>query len=251
MRFFVLLLMLLTAACSGSQAEHTADFYDPIESINRRDFALNAKLDSIFLEPVAKQYNKLPSPVRARLTNHAQWLGQPSIAMNSTLQGRLENAGLATVNFLVNGLSFGFADLTGSEDNPESADFGMTLASWSVAEGPYFLLPFLGPGTSRHQTGRLVDGFLNPLGHIKLPATEYVENATLPIQGITARADNFDQINAVKYQSADPYAKTRSLYYQYRRGQVQNLISGESSDNSNSDALFDDFFDDEENGENQ
>ncbi len=250
MRFFVLLFMLLNAACS-SQPKNSAPNYDPLEIPNRKAFAFNAKLDSIALEPIAKNYNKLPSGVRSSLTHHAQWLGQPATAMNSTLQGRLENTGLATVNFLVNGLSFGFADLTGSDDNPESTDFGMTLASWSVAEGPYMMLPFLGPGTARQQTGRLVDGITNPLGHVNLPAAEYVEKTTLPIQGITARADNFDQINAVKYQSADPYAKTRSLYYQYRRGKIKNLIGEENSDNSDSDALFDDFFDDDENGESQ
>ena len=245
MRFFILLFVLFITACSTRPTEHTANFYDPFETPNREAFAFNAELDSITLEPIAKGYNTLPSGLRASFTNHVQWLGQPTTVVNSTLQGRLENAGLAMMNFLVNGLSLGFADLTGDEDNPEPTDFGMTLAKWSVAEGSYLTLPIFGPGTARQQTGRLIDSITNPFNRTNLAKT------ALPIGAITARADNFDQINALKYQSADPYAKTRSLYYQYRRGKIKNLIGDQSDDNSDSDTLFDDFLDQDENGDVQ
>ncbi|HCV88336.1 MAG TPA: ABC transporter, partial [Alphaproteobacteria bacterium] len=68
----------------------------------------------------------------------------PSTAVNSTLQGKYENAGLATLNFLVNGLTLGFADLTEGEDEVMQEDFGQTLASWDVPEGSYMMVPVLG-----------------------------------------------------------------------------------------------------------
>jgi phospholipid-binding lipoprotein MlaA len=36
-------------------------------------------------------------------------------------------------------------------------DFGQTLGHWGVGDGPYLVLPFLGPSNLRDTTGLVVD----------------------------------------------------------------------------------------------
>ena len=111
--------------------------------------------------PVASSYrNTVSEGYDAAVSNHLRWASMPSIAVNSTLQGKFENAGLATLNFLVNGLTLGFADLTEGEDEVMQEDW-QTLASWDVPEGSYVMVPVLGPRTTRSPGGTVVA--MNPL----------------------------------------------------------------------------------------
>ena len=162
--------------------------------------------------------------------------------MNSTLQGKFENAALATIHFLINGLTLGLADLTEDDDDPTAEDFGQTLATWNVPEGNYVMMPLLGPGTVRSHTGFVVDAITNPLGFIPIEGASAVQTSNT-VNIVTFRGNNFEQINDVKYNAIDPYAKTRSLYFQYREGQIVGLNpEGVSS----SDKAFDEFFDETE-----
>ena len=58
---------------------------------------------------------------------------------------------------------------------------------------------------------------------------------------VTFRANNFDAVNDVKYNALDPYARTRSLYYQTRTGLLEDRIAG-SGPASTSEDEFDSFF---------
>ena len=73
--------------------------------------------------------------------NLVKWVGMPSTAINSAIQGKAENAGLATLNFLVNGLTLGFADLMEDETPIIKEDFGQTLAI-KVPEGSFLMVRF-------------------------------------------------------------------------------------------------------------
>ena len=42
----------------------------------------------------------------------------------------------------------------------------------------------------------------------------------IPVSAVAFRANNFERFNDVKYNSIDPYARTRSLYYQIRHAKV-------------------------------
>ena len=64
--------------------------------------------------------------VNVPLATYIKWAGMPSTAINSAIQGKAENAGLATLNFLVNGLTLGFADLMEDETPIIKEDFGQT-----------------------------------------------------------------------------------------------------------------------------
>lgn len=241
MRFSHLLIVpvlgLVLSACSSTPDTVSMDQRDPYEETNRNIFAFNMKLDDVVLEPVAKAYRTLPGSVQTAIGNHAEWTSHPSTAVNSALQGKGENAALATINFLMNSLTLGFFDLT-EDDDPEREDFGQTLAHWSAPEGPYIVAPLFGPGTTRHQVGRIVDSITNPFSLMGEPTADVIATTQSPVELVSFRGQNFDQINEIKYNAADPYARTRSIYYQYRRGQINDSRPDAESD---ADASFDAF----------
>src|SRR6056300_57805 len=123
------LLALFLTGCSAmpDSAEKSARD-DPFEDANRAIFAFNLKVDDYALEPAARALRQTPPGVQTALRNHVEWASLPKTAFNSALQGKLENAAIATLNFAINGLTFGLADLMEGEGKPEFEDFGQTLA---------------------------------------------------------------------------------------------------------------------------
>ena len=242
-RIILILAVAVLAACSGGGAQLAGDARDPFEGMNRWMFDFNLETDDFILEPAAKGYLKLPAGAQAAATNFADWTSYPSTAVNSTLQGKFENAALAGIHFLVNGLTLGMADLTGKDDGPEDEDFGQTMAAWSAPEGPYLVMPFFGPGTVRSHTGALVDALTDPLGFAGTPDARTIQIVAAPVGLVAFRGNNFDQINDIKYNSADPYARTKSRYYQFREGQVRDP---DADTPSAADEAFDSFLDEEE-----
>ena len=124
------------------------------------------------------------------------------------------------------------------EDRPEQEDFGQTLASAGVGEGPYLMVPFLGSHTARSLSGRAVDMVLNPLGAFDAEAVETAQTATPVVSAVSFRAAYFGTINDVKYNSLDPYARTRSAYYQQRARLLRDNLP-EQEDGLDE---FEDFF---------
>ena len=93
-------------------------------------------------------------------------------------------------------------------------DFGSTLAKYNFSEGPYLVVPFLGPRTTRHFSGNIInyttanDGLKDEISYFK--------KYEIPVNAIDKRAkfsNIIDDINS----SPDPYAKLRSYYIQNRR----------------------------------
>ena len=100
--------------------------------------------------------------------------------------GKFENAALATLNFLVNGLTLGFADLTEDGQEVTKEDFGQTLAAYDVPEGSYVMVPVLGPRTTRSLTGTAVDFVMNPLSVFGTGGTVETINAAQAPVGASA-----------------------------------------------------------------
>jgi phospholipid-binding lipoprotein MlaA len=229
--------MGLLMGCTSTPPELRSDQRDPYEESNRSVFEFNLAVDDYVLEPVSEAYLATPEPVQASLTNFARWTSRPSTAVNSTLQGKLENGGLAAIDFVMNSLTLGLFDLT--EEDIESEDFGQTLAVWGAPQGNYVVLPLIGQGTARSHTGTVVNSIINPLGYLGPTATN-IRAVAAPTTVVTVRGNNYDQINSIKYSALDPYAQTRSLYFQYREGQIVDIDTETLSD---SDKAFELFFD--------
>ena len=163
----LLLLGLLAAAVSGcatrppaSDPDAVADFEqtnDPLEPTNRVFFAINNGLDTVILKPAAQAYAYVvPDPVRNGIHNFLSNLGTPVQLGNDMLEGKPRRAGDTTMRFLINTTVgvFGIFDVAKGWGYPDhDADFGMTLASWGVPEGPFLFLPVLGPSDPRDAVG--------------------------------------------------------------------------------------------------
>jgi phospholipid-binding lipoprotein MlaA len=243
-------LFALLAACSSAQTDGPGKqlvMEDRFENGNRNIYALNERLDSAVLEPAAAAWRQtLPDAAQRAVSSHVSWTGLPATAMNSALQGKGENAGLALVHFAINGLTLGFVDLLEDEaERPQKEDFGQTMAAAGVPSGPYVMVPLLGGGTGRDMAGRVVTAFLDPLGSLTgVSASNQLVQANLPLSAISARADNFDLINQVKYESLDPYARLRSLYYQQREALLADRVTA-ANQSAVDDSLFDSFLNSE------
>ena len=221
----ILALVLLTglAACGGGApgAVSDAGIFDPYETQNRKVHAFNRGLDRALVRPAAIGYSSvLPDEIEDSIGHFASNLGEPSVAINSLLQGELRGAGLSTVRFLTNSTLgiFGLADVAAEFKLPEhDTDFGETLHVWGVGEGAYLELPVLGPSTTRDTTGMVVDLFTNPLSYVIDEPERYYGTGAGVASGLSTRGRFTDTVDSILYESADSYAQARLIYLQNRR----------------------------------
>jgi phospholipid-binding lipoprotein MlaA len=85
------------------------------------------------------------------------------------LQGELTRGGQTAGRFLINTtIGFGgFLDPASHMKIPDHGeDFGQTLAVWGTGEGPFLMLPFLGPSNPRDAFGLAADVGLDPTTYI-------------------------------------------------------------------------------------
>ena len=101
-------------------------------------------------------------------------------------------------------------------------DFGQTLAVWGVTEGPYVMIPLLGPSNPRDIAGRVVDGFSNPISYYLPSAGVWLELVGSVVDAIDARAGLLEPMDELRRTSLDFYAAVRSLYRQNRESEILN-----------------------------
>ncbi len=206
---------------------------DPLEPMNRYFFEVNYALDELLLKPIASWYDTiLPTPVEHSVHNFLRNLNGPVIMVNDLFQGNGKRAGITAKRFLINSTVgvLGLFDVAadwGLKYHDE--DFGQTLAVWGTGEGPYLVVPVLGPSNPRDLTGKVVDSAMDPWGYVlhyyDLDTLSYVRAA---IEGIDLRARNLDTLDAIRKGAVDYYATIRSLYRQHRNDAIKN---GENPDN--------------------
>ena len=203
------------------------EIFDPFEPINRAIFSFNNAADKIILEPAAKGYKKLPSPVQSGIGNFINNLKMPLVILNQLLQRQGKNAIESTGRFVINTTAgvFGLIDVAekvGLEQKQE--DFGQTLASWGVGDGFYIVLPIFGPSNVRDSAGMLLTYTTDP---INAYAVSEGEAWILPVRTTTNAIDQrskiIDEVNALRDNSLDYYAAVRSSYYQNRKAAILNI----------------------------
>ncbi|MGM0833182.1 VacJ family lipoprotein [Halomonas qinghailakensis] len=241
----VLLLAILSmsgCASSGPNVSEQAHPEDPWEGFNRRVFVFNDVLDRYTLKPLAQGYQTVtPGPIQTGVGNFFSNLSEVRTALNSLLQGKPANAGLATSRFLINS-TVGIGGLldyaTLMEINADKEDFGQTLAVWGWEDSRYLVLPLLGPRTLRDTTGLPFDIAAHPI--------TYMDDHTLRA-GLTAldiihiRAGLLDQEALI---SGDRYRFIRDAFLQRRQFEIND---GELGDDP---FAMDDFeFDDTDFGD--
>ena len=71
------------------------------EKTSRAIFKFNMALDDIVLEPLAKGYNKLPSPIKAGAGNFTSNIGTLLSIPNNLLQGNFKELGNSIGSFAI------------------------------------------------------------------------------------------------------------------------------------------------------
>ena len=221
--FISLLACVFFSSCSSNNTSNLTSSWDPIEPINRAVFSFNMAVDTFTMEPVAKVYDYIvPEFLSNSLSRHFNWIKSPISAINSSMQGKHEEAFLTIANFSINIFTLGFYNLADDQSNSNKEDFDQTLATYNFKAGPYIVIPFLGPTTVRGLVGTLADGILNPLNLLGPEKIVKVSSAELPIKAVHARSEYMDQINELKYESLDSYVVFRSVYFQRLRSQIND-----------------------------
>lgn len=238
LRVSSLLLALAVSACTTVPTEQRTSS-DPWEPLNRTIFSANVALDNVSTKPIAKGYRKvIPGPFRKGVSNFFRNLTTPRSAINNFLQGKPKR-GLSEIGrFMFNStLGVGglvdIATIGGLDEYRE--DFGQTLAVWGVPNGPYVMVPILGPQTLRDAIMLPVDIAFDPLFQYEkgsLRQNLYI----LRLIDLRYRVLPADQLLE---DSKDPYLTLRESYQQNREYEIYD------GDPPVDDEFFDEFLDEE------
>ncbi len=201
---------------------------DPMEPANRVFFAGNTFVDEAVLAPVARGYRAVvPDGVRTGISNVLFNIGTPIRLTNDILSGKPRRAGDTTMRFFINSTAgvLGFFDVAaGMGFVKTDSDFGLTLASWGVEEGPFLFLPILGPSSPRDFTGYIVDQTTDPFSWVgQGTAVMALRWSRFGISAVSTRDRVLDPVDQIKKTALDPYATFRSLYRQFRAAGIKKL----------------------------
>ena len=220
----VIVLCVWVAGCSTTP--EAVEQNDPFEPINRDVFALNHSLDDRVALPVATFYHSItPGPIREHLHYFLTNLHLPVTFANDVLQGQFHRGGEAIGRFAANstlGLVGVFDVATGWGMPYHQEDFGQTMGFYGVGEGPYMVVPLLGPTVPRDVVGGIVDHYLDPLGYLKWHHKFYWSWSRSALAFVDARSQSVDTLREIQRSSIDLYATTRSLYRQSRDAEIRN-----------------------------
>ncbi|MFL2699403.1 MAG: VacJ family lipoprotein [Gammaproteobacteria bacterium] len=227
-----ILLFLISINISYISAD---EINDPFEDINRVTHNINDTLDNAIAKPVAEVYGEItPEFIQNRVTRFFKNLAEVDTFINQLLQGKpklaLNDFGRFTINSTI-GLYGLFDPATKLGLQAHDEDFGQTLGVWGVPDGPYIVLPVIGPSNARDLLSRPISSFLS--GTFAMTDTDVKITLTL-LDAIETRERYLD-FEAM--MTGDVYTFMKDAYVQSRDYEI---LDGEVEDD---DFLedFDDF----------
>ena len=203
------------------------------ENVSRSIFKFNMAFDDIILEPIAKGYNKLPSPIKTGTSNFTSNIATLLSIPNSVLQGNFSELGNSTASVLINS-TFGVLGFFNPAEKigfkPHKEDVGQTLGTYGFGPGCYFVMPILGPTTLRDSLGMVADTFIDPFAHVTIREKELFglsgnDLDYFSVKGTSAvdfRADNITSFSSLEKNSIDLYSSYKSIYLQDRENKIAN-----------------------------
>jgi len=220
----VALAALLTACATPGPWDPNA-VSDPLEPVNRGVFWVNDKFDVYLLTPVAKGWDFVaPDPVQRSVSHFFGNLRFPIRFLNDVLQGKGRAAGEDLARFVLNttvGVA-GFLDPAsrlGLEAGDE--DFGQTLGRYGIPQGPYLVLPLLGPSSARDAVGGVVD-WGTSIWPFFVPA--YVSFGVRSTEVVNGRSQVYEEVEEERASAFDWYVFVRDAYLQRRHAQVRDEL---------------------------
>ena len=98
-KFVIVSLIILLMSVFSSSVKATDECF---EGVSRAIFKFNMAFDDVILEPIAKGYNKLPSPIKIGTSNFTSNIATLLSIPNALLQGNLAQLGHSTGSVIVN-----------------------------------------------------------------------------------------------------------------------------------------------------
>ncbi len=227
---FIILICLIFLGFNVPKVKAAEECF---EGVSRGIFKFNMAFDDIILEPLAKGYNKLPTPIQQGTGNFTSNISTLLSIPNSILQGNFKDAGHATGSFLVN-TTLGILGFLNPAERiglkPVKEDVGQTLGAYGFGPGCYFVLPILGPSTARDTIGLIADTFVDPFAHITIREQELfgLSGNSLDyysVKGTGAvdfRSNNINNFDSLEKNSIDLYSSFKSIYLQDRENKINN-----------------------------
>lgn len=218
---------LMTASCASSTSQNDNG---SLESYNRAVYKFNNQFYKYVMKPVSKGYRKITTPdVREHVRNAFSNIKEPISAANHLLQGEFAESGKSVARFAINttlGIG-GTYDVAGKGWNlpKKQTGFDNTLAAWGVPDGPFFMLPLVGPSTPRATTGLVVDSYSNPVYLATVNDANVHDKIYYPYvaaNAVVVYESTMDIIDDLERNSVDPYSALKSAYLQNRNGKVSD-----------------------------
>jgi len=199
--------------------------YDPWEGFNRSVYKFNAKFDQYVFLPVVQGYEFItPEIAQTGINNFFSNLSELSNLINSILQLKPKSSLHALSRFLINS-TLGIAGLWNHASTwgilEYQEDFGQTLGHYGAGDGPYLVVPIMGPMNARDGFGLLVDSLAYNVVYwsaFNLSSHQVAGAAFSLTRAINIRK----QTKFRYYQSGSPfeYDLVRYLYTQSRKLQI-------------------------------
>lgn len=216
-KVFACTLALLASGCATN-----GDPRDPLEPMNRAIYHFNDGFDQLLVKPAAELYTGrlIPEFVRTGLRNFFSNINDVIVGVNNLLQGKFADAGNDVGRIVINSTAgiLGFRDVATDAGLPKNQeDFGQTLGVWGFGDGPYIVLPILGPSSARDTVGWVGDIYTWPITYVT-PHSDRAKLVVLRFVGI--RADLLAASKVLEAAALDPYIFVRDAYLQRRRNLV-------------------------------
>ena len=98
-------------------------------------------------------------------------------------------------------------------------DFGQTLGLWGVSPGPYLMIPFLGPTTTRDLLSRPISSFLEVTFHMD------DSNVRISLSALDAIETRERLLDVESLLSGDKYNFVRDSYSQSREYEIKDGLN--------------------------
>ena len=247
-KIFTVIAVLSMVFLTNTNADEKYSANECFEKFSRGTLKFNQALDKAIFKPIAKGYRVLPQPIRTGTNNFVSNLRSLLSFSNNVLQGDLKSAGNTAGRFAINttvGILgvFDPASKMGFEKKSRE-DFGQTLGVWGANTGCYFVLPILGPTTTRDAVGLMGNVFIDPVYYLTHNSETdiVVGNENLSehnyyyyrgTDAVDFRSKNIESFDSLEENSIDFYASLKSLYLQNRQQRILNSpISNKDSNDS-------------------
>ena len=202
---------------------HPLEVADPLATMNRKIYRFNYYFDKYLLLPVVSGYEfVMPDYGEKRVSKFFDNLGEFDNFTNAAFQLKAKSAGITLSRFAIN-TTVGVAGLWDPAGHwhlqRQDEDFGQTLGHFGVGNGPYIVLPILGPSNARDTGGLVTDTVVfNVVDPYNL---DHNQNLVIPYMAGKA-IDTRHRQSFRYYGTGDPfeYELIRLLYTEKRKLQI-------------------------------